>query len=186
MIVSIGCPFVCEVSDATQFNVDLSQIELIPVGIPARFSITSSAPIQDQSIRVTINSPNGKQIPVNIEYIEDCVCEFVPLEVGPHIICIEHCGRVVSASPLVVKAYDSKKVSVTSVSSGSIGKPVQFIVDASNSGEGNLEIAVNARGDNVVTQVHPMGGAKFGVSFVPNDNVDHQISITFNGHSVLG
>ena len=154
--------------------------------MPARFTITSSAPIQNQSIRVMITSPNGKQIPVNIEYIEDCVCEFIPLEVGPHIISIEHCGRAINASPLVVKSYDSKKVSVTPVSSGSIGKPVQFIVDASNSGEGNLEIAVNARGDNIVTQVHPMGGAKFGVSFIPNDNVDHLISITFNGQSVLG
>lgn len=181
-----GCPFVCEVSDATQFYVDTTHIELIPVGVPARFTITSSAAIQPQSIRVTITCSNGKQIPVNIEYIKDCVCEFIPLEVGPHVIAIDHCGRAISASPIVVKAFDSKKVSVTPVSSGSIGKPIQFIVDASNSGEGNLEIAVNARGDNIVTQVHPMGGAKFGVSFVANDNVDHIVSITFNGQPVLG
>ncbi|CAG2102208.1 unnamed protein product, partial [Medioppia subpectinata] len=181
-----GCPFVCEISDATQFNVDVSHIELIPVGMPARFSITSSAPIQNQSIRTTITSPTGKQIAVNIEYIEGCVCEFIPLEVGPHIISIEHCNRLVSSSPLVVKSYDAKKVLVTPVSSGSIGKPIQFIVDASNSGEGNLEIAVNAKGENIITQVHPMGGAKFGVSFVANENSDHIVSITFNGQPVSG
>ncbi len=165
---------------------DLSHIELVPVGMAARFGITSSLPIQPQSIRAIITSPNGKQLPVNIEYVDGCVCEFIPLEVGPHIILIEHCGRSISTSPLVVKSYDSKKVLVTPVSSGSIGKPVQFIVDASNSGEGNLEIAVNAKGENIVTQVHPMGGAKFGVSFVPNENADHIVSITFNGQPVTG
>ncbi|XP_054168385.1 filamin-C-like [Oppia nitens] len=181
-----GCPFVCEISDATQFNVDVSHIELIPVGLSARFNITSNTIIQNQSMHVFITSPNGKQLPVNVEYIDGCVCEFTPLEVGPHIITIEHCNRAINTSPFVIKAYDSKKVLVTPVSSGSIGKPIQFIVDASNSGEGNLEIAVNAKGENIITQVHPMGGAKFGVSFVANDNIDHIVSITFNGQPVLG
>lgn len=52
---------------------------------------------------------------------------------------------------------------------GCVGKPLQFVVDAGNSGEGNLEIAVNAKGLNVMTQVQPMGGAKFGVAFTPNE-----------------
>ena len=142
--------------------------------------------IQPQSIRTIITSPSGKNVPANITYSNGCFCEFTPQEVGPHVIAIEHCGYPINSSPFVIKSYDTKKVKVSPATSGSIGKPVQFIVDASNSGEGNLEIAVNAKGENIVTQVHPMGGAKFGVSFIPNENVEHIVSITFNGQAVIG
>ena len=39
---------------------------------------------------------------------------------------------------------------------------------------------------NVPTQVQPMGGAKFGVSFVPTLSIDHIVSITFNNIAVNG
>lgn len=39
---------------------------------------------------------------------------------------------------------------------------------------------------NVPTQVQPMGGAKFGVSFTPNQPKDHVVSITFNKIPVNG
>ena len=57
---------------------------------------------------------------------------------------IEHRGRSITAAPVFIKTYDSQKVLVTPAFSGFVGKSVQFVVDASSSGEGNLEIAVNA------------------------------------------
>lgn len=59
-------------------------------------------------------------------------------------------------------------------------------VDASEAGEGNLEITINARGTNIPTQVHPQRNAKFTVSFVPIEPTDHVISIHFNKEPVPG
>ena len=46
-------------------------------------------------------------------------------------------------------------MSVNGGSSARIGVPVQLAVDAAQAGEGNLEITVAARGQNIPTQVHP-------------------------------
>lgn len=59
-------------------------------------------------------------------------------------------------------------------------------VDASEAGEGNLEITINSRGTNIPTQVHPQRNAKFTVSFVPIEPTDHVISINFNKEPVPG
>ena len=59
-------------------------------------------------------------------------------------------------------------------------------VDASQAGEGNLEITISARGRNIPTKVHPQGSARFTVSFVPLEAIDHVITITFNKEAVPG
>lgn len=152
-----GCPFTVQVSDASQFTVDLSQLELIPVSRICKFRIDSKTPVVRDTVRVVINSPSGKQLPVQLGYSDTFVsCEFHPVEVGPHVMTIEHRGRSITANPVFIKTYDSQKVLVTPAFSGFVGKSVQFVVDASSSGEGNLEIAVNAKGLNVMTQVHPV------------------------------
>ncbi|RWS15635.1 Filamin-B-like protein [Dinothrombium tinctorium] len=131
-----------------------------------------------------VPAPTGKQLPVHLSYIDGCYCEFTPIEVGPHVMSIEHCGKPITSSPFVIKTYDSSKVLVTPSQQGCIGKAVEFIVDASNSGEGNLEISVTTKGKNVMTQVHPIGGAKFRVTFTPNDISEHVVLISFNNEQV--
>jgi len=59
-------------------------------------------------------------------------------------------------------------------------------VDASQAGEGNLEITISARGHNIPTQVHPQGNARFTVSFLPIEPIDHVVNINFNKESVPG
>lgn len=112
-------------------------------------------------------------------------------------------------TPFIAKSYDSTKVVVGSVSKGTVGRTVQFTVDAGDAGEGNLEITISAKGHNIPTQVHPQGNAKYGfflftfihfrlnpncnfftvffrftVSFVPAEACDHIISVSFNKVSV--
>jgi hypothetical protein len=59
-------------------------------------------------------------------------------------------------------------------------------VDASQAGEGNLEITISARGHHIQTPVNPQGNARFAVSFIPIEPTDHVISINFNKESVPG
>jgi filamin len=182
-----SCPFSVEVSDSSQFSFDLTQLELIAVGRVCKFRIESKNSVEADAMRVVITSPTGKQVPVNLFFRDSGIsCEFQAIEVGPHVMTIEYKGRSITSNPLFIKTYDSQKVLVTPATFGYVGKSMQFVVDASSSGEGNLEIAVNAKGINVMTQVHPMGGAKFGVSFTPSEVCDHVVFVTFNNEPVPG
>ncbi|CAG0925080.1 unnamed protein product [Notodromas monacha] len=112
--------------------------------------------------------------------------EFLPKEVGTHTVLVEYNGAAVPGTPFKAKAYDAKRVHVSSINNGKIGRAVHFTVDAKLAGEGNLEITVSANGHNIPTQVNPQGNAKFMVSFVPLESADHIISISFNGDHVSG
>lgn len=59
-------------------------------------------------------------------------------------------------------------------------------MDASEAGEGNLEILVSAEQSNIPTRVQPLGSARFEVSFVPKLSSDHQVFVTFNEEPVSG
>lgn len=56
-------------------------------------------------------------------------------------------------------------MAVGSVGKGTVGRNVQFTVDAGDAGEGNLEITISAKGHNIPTQVHPQGNAKYEIFF---------------------
>lgn len=75
-------------------------------------------------------------------------------------------------------------MTVGTVARGTVGRPVTFSVDASEAGEGNLEITISARGLNIPTQVHPQGNARFAVSFVPAEACDHVVNVAFNKRPV--
>ena len=65
-------------------------------------------------------------------------------------------------------------------------------MDASEAGEGSLEILVSSletsTGEemNTPTRVEPMGSARFQVSYVPQMEGRHNIFITFNDEPVHG
>lgn len=60
------------------------------------------------------------------------------------------------------------------------------VVDASQAGEGNLEIVVSSQGQHIPTEVHPLGNATFSVSFLPEEPFDHIINVSFNKEPVKG
>ncbi|KAG8281178.1 hypothetical protein J6590_063971 [Homalodisca vitripennis] len=181
-----GCPFVCSVSDTSRVSVNLSSLELVPVNQVARFhmAVDSSGSAE---LAVAITGPSC-ELPVKVtgNVHSGFTAEFTPREVGPHSISVEYNGHPVSGTPFIAKAYDAKRVYVGPLPQGHVGKPLQFTVDASQAGEGNLEITISAQGVNIPTQVHPQGNAKFAVSFVPIEPVDHVISIYFNKEAVPG
>ena len=52
--------------------------------------------------------------------------EFVPREVGTHTISVEYNGSAVVGTPFTSKVYDQRKVYVSPMPRGNIGKPTQF------------------------------------------------------------
>ncbi|XP_049297957.1 filamin-B isoform X1 [Anopheles funestus] len=182
----IGCPFVCSVADTSRVLLNLTNLELIPVNRPASFHITVSGGGAAE-LAVSVRGPQG-ELPVRVtgDIHAGFTAEFTPNHVGAHTINVEYNGYPVQGTPFVAKSYDATKVAVGSVSKGTVGRPVQFTVDAGDAGEGNLEITISAKGHNIPTQVHPQGNAKFAVSFVPAEPCEHIINVSFNKMLVPG
>ena len=69
--------------------------------------------------------------------------EFSTSEVGSHVIEVAAPVAKVAGSPFIAKAYDATLIRVSDIPGGVVGQPCQFRVDASQAGEGQLEISVN-------------------------------------------
>ncbi|XP_017837072.1 filamin-C isoform X2 [Drosophila busckii] len=181
-----GCPFVCAVADTSRVLLNLSNLELIPVNQPSSFHITVSGGGAAE-LAVSVRGPLG-ELPVRVtgDIHAGFTAEFTPSSVGGHSINVEYNGFAVQGTPFLAKSYDASKVVVGSVSRGTMGRPVQFTVDAGDAGEGNLEITISAKGQNIPTQVHPQGSARFSVSFVPTESCEHTINVSFNKMPVPG
>ncbi|CAH0557049.1 unnamed protein product [Brassicogethes aeneus] len=181
-----GCPFVCTVADTSRVTLSLSHLELIPVNQPNSFHM-GVAGGGAAELAVAVRGPVG-ELPVKVtgDIHSGFTAEFTPAQVGAHQITVDYNGRPVQGTPFIAKAFDSNKVTVGTVARGTVGRPVTFSVDASEAGEGNLEITISARGLNIPTQVHPQGNAKFAVSFVPAEACDHVVNVAFNKRPVVG
>lgn len=181
-----GCPFVCSVSDTSRVTLSLSHLELVPVNQPSSFHM-GVAGGGAAELAVAVRGPVG-ELPVKVtgDIHSGFTAEFTPTQVGAHQINVDYNGRPVQGTPFIAKAFDSNKVTVGTVARGTVGRPVTFSVDASEAGEGNLEITISARGLNIPTQVHPQGNARFAVSFVPAEACDHVVNVAFNKRPVVG
>ncbi|XP_030388027.1 filamin-B isoform X2 [Scaptodrosophila lebanonensis] len=181
-----GCPFVCAVADTSRVMLNLTNLELIPVNRPSSFHISVSGGGAAE-LAVSVRGPHG-ELPVRVtgDIHAGFTAEFTPTNVGGHSINVEYNGFPVQGTPFLAKSYDATKVVVGSVSRGTMGRPVQFTVDAGDAGEGNLEITISAKGQNIPTQVHPQGSARFSVSFVPTESCEHTINVSFNKMPVPG
>ena len=63
---------------------------------------------------------------------------------------------------------------------------LSFEVDATDSGSGNLEIAVSVDDKNIPNYVQNEGGARFRVKFVPKQMGMYYVHIKFNGIDISG
>ncbi|CAF2820839.1 unnamed protein product [Rotaria sp. Silwood2] len=91
----------------------------------------------------------------------------------------------INGSPFALKAYDTNRLIVSDIPHLiTYNHPIEFTVDASKAGEGQLEVAIN---DGLVpNQVKALGNSKFLFTFIPKTNDPHIISIKFNGHQLPG
>ena len=84
-----------------------------------------------------------------------------------------------------VQTYDIHRVIVSDIPHFLIfNQTVQFTVDVSKAGEGQLEVKIND--GSVPNQMKALGNNIFQFTFLPIENELHQISITFNGEQLPG
>lgn len=91
----------------------------------------------------------------------------------------------INGSPFALKAYDINRLIVSEIPHlVTLNHLVEFTIDASKAGEGQLEVAIN---DGLVpNQVKALGNSKFLFTFVPKTDDPHLVSIKFNGQLLTG
>ncbi|CAB4057239.1 FLNA [Lepeophtheirus salmonis] len=116
-----------------------------------------------EDIQINILSPSKVPITYKIEEIDGLFrVEFEPREVGSYIMDVYVAGTKIQDSPLYFK----------------------FRVDASQAGEGQLEISIND--GEVPNNVQVLGGGRCLVHFTPEVAKSHTIDIKFNSEPVKG
>ena len=93
-------------------------------------------------IFVGLKDPNGKKISNELTLnheVDTFTCEFTTSTVGEHTIEIFIKNEKIDATPNFY-TYDATKIKVGDIPPGHIGMPVDFVVDGSGAGYGNLEI----------------------------------------------
>jgi filamin len=127
-----GSPFLCRVNDGgsdivgshasygsgtgtSKVTLDLEHLGLIPVAVPSQFTIRVAGG-DDAELAVSVQGPT-EDIPVKVtgNVKSGFTAEFLPSEVGIHMILVEYNGMAVGGTPFYSKAYDSENVMVSDI-----------------------------------------------------------------------
>ncbi|KAB0797522.1 hypothetical protein PPYR_08515 [Photinus pyralis] len=182
-----GSPWHVNIMSNSSASVLGESTRLVAANTPAVFEIiTNSTSVIPEDVSVHVISPakrvvQARVLPGTRPGLQSV--EFIPTEVGTHIVEVTVGGEKLS-SPLIAKVYDAGLIQVADVNGGVVGQPVQFRVDASQAGEGQLEISINE--GEVPNHVQVVGGGRCLVSFTPDVAKSHLIDIKFNGETVRG
>uniref|UniRef100_A0A8D8PWX3 Filamin-C n=1 Tax=Cacopsylla melanoneura TaxID=428564 RepID=A0A8D8PWX3_9HEMI len=158
-------------------------LQLMPVHRNSTLSLNSEAPLSQ--INVTVTSPSKTNVPVRLSRsLDGTKIHFSPNEIGEHYIDVKIYDTRITGSPFRSHAYNAQAIKVAPIPDGVVGQPVEFEIDGSEAGSGNLEILVN--GGHVTSFVRNLGNQRFLASFVPHEARVHLIDMKFNGESCPG
>jgi len=92
------------------------------------------------NVVVVAQSPSGRkmQLGASVDPSGQYSTDFVPNEVGDWLIRILSDGQDIQGSPFHVRVFDPGNVRVHGLQGGCMGQPVNFAVDASCAGDGQL------------------------------------------------
>nr|CAD7395119.1 unnamed protein product [Timema cristinae] len=182
-----GSPFTCKVVDVSQVVVSGSALKMSPVGHLAQLVIGTGGALElSTQCEVVVTSPSGLSVPARVTRKDKISAEFTPSEVGRHTVAVMLDGEPVKGSPFPCNIYDISKVKVSGLGPTKAGKPATFTVDASEAGEGTLELVVSTDQATVKAEVVACARGLYDVTFVPHTLTPHYVNITFNEEDVPG
>ncbi|XP_046560615.1 filamin-A-like isoform X1 [Haliotis rubra] len=183
-----GSPFWVDFMDASQITATGEGLSLVPCHRQTHFTVNApGAALPDLNIRLT--GPDGREVPTRIRDVkgdQHYRVEWTPTSIGDYKAVIEYADMPIKGSPFTVKAFDAANVKISKINQGFLGRPNSFTLDASEAGDGNLEIQVTADGESVPNYVRQESDTNFRVSFTPQRASKHHISVCFNGEPVPG
>lgn len=172
--------------------IHVDPIHSFPVNQLQQFDVTLAGHIKAKDLIINISNPIIGQLDTKLDWLTSnslagnkCRVSFRAPIVGIYTVNVElasqsHCGLQFQA-----KAYDLAKVFISG-SSGNcrLDETYVFSVDASEAGEGQLEIAVNE--GELPNEVQVLDNGRCIVNFQPIQCIPHVVDIKFNGHNVNG
>ncbi|XP_078614618.1 filamin-A-like isoform X1 [Branchiostoma floridae x Branchiostoma japonicum] len=175
-----NCPMVCEILDAGRVTGSGPGLGVIPINRLTSFSVRDA---HKGDISVNIQSPSGRQVPVEVMGPDSHGHLYVtwkPTESGLHTVDVLLGEDHIQGSPFTVRVFDAQKVKVHSLEGGLVGQPHSFIVDTSEAGPGHIRVVIHAGRTEVPHQILDLGGGKYKVTYTPQENVDHMIMVEWN------
>lgn len=183
-----GSPYTVEIIDAAAVTASGPGLTSGQVQHRSVFTVNiSNSGGTAADLRIVVSDPRGIQIPTNVvdQHDGSLRVEFVPLTVGQHKIDVLYSGKPIAGSPFLCVVSDWNQITVTNLPSNAcVGKAVEFDVDATQAGPGDLEIMVN--GGSVPCNIQNRGERRFHVSFTPRTAMSYDIQVRFNGKEVAG
>ncbi|XP_039301146.1 filamin-A [Nilaparvata lugens] len=102
------------------------------------------------------------------------------------MVTVEADGQPVKGSPFTCNVYNVQNIKVTGLGPAKVGKPVTFSVDATEAGEGTLELVISTDQSTVKAEVVACSRGLYDVTFVPHQLTPHFVSISFNDEDLPG
>ncbi|CAH1244644.1 FLNA [Branchiostoma lanceolatum] len=183
-----GSPFREEVFDPRNAAAYGEGLGTIPVK-KATYFIVDPRSAGKADISANISAPSGNMVPSRVVPGRDGThkVEYTPYEVGPHQADVFYAGYPINGSPFQPVAYDASAVRVSEIPDGRVGQKIDFNIDTSRAGKGDLDVGVNVNNRNVPFEMDS-GRQRdvFEVSFLAQEAGTHRIPISFNGDPVQG
>ena len=180
-----GSPYMVDVTDGTQTVMTGQSLRMASVSRRVEFNIENKTGVNE--CKAVVTTPSGNKIKPSVTSTAGFfTLSFLPTEVGPHQIIVLMDGSTLPGSPIACNVYDVSKVRVAGLTGGIVGKPVTFQVDASQAGEGTLELVVTTKKTSVRAEVLMRSRGLYDVTFIPSEKVTHFLNIQFNEEDVPG
>ncbi|XP_063426627.1 filamin-B-like isoform X3 [Mytilus trossulus] len=175
----IGSPWTVAVIDPGSFSVTGDGLYLCHTNKKASFNINNKGEINQSFLHIKISAPSKRTVPYNIRRSkEGHVVEYIPTEVGDHRIEIKYGDSEIEGSPFTAKAYDTHAIRVSRFGDTLVGKSVDFTIDVTSAGEGQLEIMVN--NGNLPNTVEMENAGVYKIAFIPEQAGKQYVDINFN------
>ncbi|CAF1246383.1 unnamed protein product [Rotaria sordida] len=183
-----GSPFGVNVMDTQRVVVFGKGLGSVPVNTPTSFTIlTQNAGVGD--LKCSVKGPDDHLIPCIMTKMDSNRYDvsYTPNCVGDFQIEVFHDNDPIDNNSYIARAFDINKVMIYDFPSSTVvDSPTFFIIDATDSGSGNLEIAVSINEKNIPNYVQNEGGARFRVKFIPDQSGTYYVHIKFNGIDLYG
>ena len=174
-----GSPWMVMVIDPTSFQITGDRLYICQTNEMASFHISNTGEINQSFLHLKITAPSKRTVPYNIRKLTGGhTVEYIPTEVGDHRIEIKYGDSEIEGSPFTAKAYDTHAIRVSKFGDSLIGKPVEFTIDVTRAGEGQLEIMVN--NGNLPNTVEMESAGVYKIAFVPEQAGKQYVDINFN------
>ncbi|XP_060073080.1 filamin-C-like [Ylistrum balloti] len=180
-----GSPFSCLAYDGA--GVTLTGMDnVIPANRSTSFNIQCES--DEVTPEVEVSSLSGVKAPLKVMTDgNEKIVTYTPKVAGDHLINIRVGYHHLGDSPYKVKVFDPRKVKAIDIPSKCYtGNPCTFQVDATEAGDGILEVVILCEGKTIPHKLTSLDNGFYEVTFTGDEPYRHRVHMTLNEELVKG